>query len=72
MGKGDTPRPMDKEKFDSNYDRVFGNKPFKTWRNSPRFAKGSLVYGESGNELPEEPDRQENSETSEIVEGERC
>lgn len=24
-GKGDTPRKTDKEKFDENWDRIFGN-----------------------------------------------
>jgi len=24
MGKGDKPRPVDKAKFDRNYDRIFG------------------------------------------------
>lgn len=25
-GKGDKPRPMDRKKFDDNYDRIFRNK----------------------------------------------
>lgn len=25
-GKGDTPRPVDKKKFDENFDRIFGKK----------------------------------------------
>ena len=26
-GKGSTPRPTDKQKFDENYDKIFGKKP---------------------------------------------
>ena len=26
-GKGDKQRPTDKQKFDENYDRIFGKKP---------------------------------------------
>jgi len=25
-GKGDTPKPVDKKKFDENFDRIFGKK----------------------------------------------
>ena len=28
-GKGDKPRPVDGDKFRSNYDRIFGKKPKK-------------------------------------------
>ncbi len=28
-GKGDTPRPVDKKKYDENYDRIFGKKKVK-------------------------------------------
>lgn len=26
-GKGDTPRPVDKEKYEREFDRIFGKKP---------------------------------------------
>lgn len=26
MGKGDRPRPVDKKKYDRNYERIFGKK----------------------------------------------
>ena len=26
MSKGSTPRPVDKKKYDENYDRIFGKK----------------------------------------------
>jgi len=26
MGKGSKPRPVDKKRFDSNYDKIFGKK----------------------------------------------
>lgn len=29
MGKGSQPRPVDKKKFDENYDRIFGKKKEK-------------------------------------------
>lgn len=39
-GKGDTPRKVDKEKFDENYIRLFGTK--EPWYNNPdRFTKDS-------------------------------
>lgn len=28
-GKGDNPRPVDRKKFDENYDRIFGKKKQK-------------------------------------------
>jgi len=28
MGKGDTPRPVNKERYDREYDRIFGKKTF--------------------------------------------
>ena len=28
-GKGDTPRPVDKRKYDETYERIFGKKPLK-------------------------------------------
>jgi hypothetical protein len=27
MSKGSSPRPVDKDKFESNYDKIFGSKP---------------------------------------------
>jgi len=35
MGKGDTPRPVDKEKYDASYKRVFGEKPLNIWEDAP-------------------------------------
>ena len=29
MGKGDTPRPVNKKKFDENFDKIFKKKPKK-------------------------------------------
>lgn len=31
MGKGDWRRPMDKEKFDQNFDAIFGKRELKLW-----------------------------------------
>ena len=38
-GKGDTPRPVDKEKYESNYEKIFRNND--TRRNNPRITKQS-------------------------------
>lgn len=40
MGKGDTPRPVNKKRYDTNYDRVFGKRTIKTWTEAPNFAEG--------------------------------
>lgn len=58
MGKGDTPRPVDKGKYDVNYERVFGKRPIKTWTDPPRLAEGGGTGSESDNELPKKPDGQ--------------
>jgi hypothetical protein len=39
-GKGDRPRPVNKEKYDKNYERVFGTKLLNIW---PRDKKGRLI-----------------------------
>lgn len=31
MGKGDWYRPVDKKKFDENYEAMFGKREIKTW-----------------------------------------
>ena len=38
MSKGSSPRPVDKKKFDDNYDRIFGKKEQqpKEPKNEPR------------------------------------
>ena len=69
MSKGDTPRPVDKEKYDANYERVFGKREVKTWTDAPRVAEGSGADGRSGDELLEEPDERPSPEAPETVEG---
>ncbi len=69
MSKGDTPRPMDKEAYDANFERVFGEHKIKTWTDAPRFAEeGGESCGE-GTELPKEPNGQCNPKPPESVEG---
>lgn len=31
MGKGDRPRPVDKKKYDENFEAMFGKKELKRW-----------------------------------------
>jgi len=31
MSKGDTPRPTNKEKYDEQFESIFGRKEIKTW-----------------------------------------
>jgi len=45
MGKGDTPRPMNKGKYDEGYERVFGKRAPKVWENPPRFGEGDRPVG---------------------------
>jgi len=37
-GKGDNPRPVDKDKYESNYNRIFGTS--KSRRSDPGSPKG--------------------------------
>lgn len=69
MSKGDTPRPMDKEKYDAGFERTFGERPLKTWEDAPRVGGGSGPDGGSGDELPKEPDGQTDPPAPEVVEG---
>ncbi len=68
MGKGDTPRPTDKEKYDANFERIFGEHRLKTWEDAPRVGEGSGADGGSGNKLSEEPVGRTDPETTESVE----
>lgn len=53
MGKGDTPRPVDKEKYDESYKRVFGEKPLNVWRDAPG---REPEIGQGDRQLPGEPE----------------
>lgn len=33
MSKGSNPRPVDKEEYDKNFDRIFGKKPLTSLTN---------------------------------------
>jgi len=34
MGKGSNARPVDKERYDHNFERVFGAKPLNNWEST--------------------------------------
>jgi len=53
MGKGDTPRPVDKAKYDENYERVFGPRPIKTWTDAPRCGEEDRGDSEQTDGVPE-------------------
>lgn len=49
MGKGDNYRPVDKEKFDANFERVFGKRQIKTWNPD----EDEEVAGDTGADRPD-------------------
>ncbi len=71
MSKGDTPRPVNKKKYDANYERVFGKRAIKTWTDAPGVGKRTGADSGSDNKLPEASGRQSDPKTTEIMEGER-
>jgi len=42
-GKGDKQRPVDKQKFDSNFDRIFGNKEHEHAEAIRAYASGEKI-----------------------------
>lgn len=60
MGKGDNYRPVDKEKYDESFERVFGKKKLNVWEDAP--PKDGTVEGDSeadrpdGGSVPEVPE----------------
>jgi len=42
-GKGDKPRPVDKQKFDSNFDQIFGNKEHEHAEAIRAYAAGEKI-----------------------------
>lgn len=48
MGKGDNYRPVDKEKFDANFERVFGKKKLNIWEGPPLKEESDGVQGDTG------------------------
>lgn len=42
-GKGDKQRPVDKQKFDSNFDRIFGNKEHEHAEAIRAYAAGEKI-----------------------------
>jgi hypothetical protein len=56
-GKGDRPRPMDKQRYDENYTRIFGGKKCPTLPTCKTLAKDdSLTQEQSETEAPLSPD----------------
>ncbi len=63
MGKGDTPRQVNKEKYDANFERVFGKREIKTWNpEGDRPASGQDAC------LSEEPNGRTDPEAKDLVE----
>lgn len=69
MGKGDTPRPVDKKKYDANYRRVFGDKPLNVWRDAPGREPEAGQSDRQSDGVPEVPGGQVDSDNQEPVEG---
>ncbi|KKN68065.1 hypothetical protein LCGC14_0455190 [marine sediment metagenome] len=57
MGKGDRPRPVDKEKYDANFEQVFGG--------------GDKEDGGQSGGVPKEPSGRTDSEAPVVVEEEK-
>jgi len=43
VGKGDKPRPYDRDKFNENFDKIFGKKKAKQEEKKPRDMEGSSI-----------------------------
>ena len=69
MGKGDTPRPVDKEKYDDNYKRVFGEKPLNVWEDAPGREPEAGQGDRPPDGVSEEAGGQVGSDNHEAVEG---
>ena len=51
MSKGDTPRPQNKGKYDAEFERVFGERPLKLWKDAPKYEEdGEVVDTTEGEE----------------------
>jgi hypothetical protein len=51
MSKGDETRPHDKERFDENFERIFGPRPLKTW--NPEEESDDVRVQETSPETPQ-------------------
>ncbi len=72
MGKGDTLRPVNKEKYDASFDRVFGVRGPKVWKNPPRYTdRGELISG-SGDAVEQDDGGPPDPPAPEEVEGKGC
>ena len=72
MGKGDTLRPVDKEKYDANFERVFGTRKPTVWENPPRFTDGGELISGTGDAVEQDDGGRTDPPASEKVEGEGC
>ncbi len=48
MSKGSRPRPCNKQRFDENYNRVFGSKKLNVWRDAPPKGDSDGIQGSAG------------------------
>lgn len=70
MGKGDSPRPMNKKVYDANYERAFGKHKIKVWENAPKITEGSGDDGRQGDELFEGKGTTNDTQAPKIVDAE--
>ena len=70
MGKGDSPRPVDKKKYDANYERIFGEQYYNQWKDAPGCEPETGPSDRSSDEVNEVPRGQDSSDDHESVEGE--
>lgn len=69
MGKGDSPRRVNKEAYDEGYERVFGTRSIKRWEDAPTFGGGRGDSGGQVDGLPPGADAEDDPETSSSMEG---
>jgi len=74
MSKGSRPRPCNKEKFDAEYERIFGKKKLNVWKDPPDGIQGDAGNGTGdsadrgrADDVPEEPRRGPDPQTEELV-----
>ena len=72
MGKGDTPRPTNKRRYDEGFNRVFGPKKLNVWEDPPRVGDDDQPDGGQAVKVPEESGGRADPETTGDVEAEKC
>jgi len=70
MGKGDTPRPVDKKVYDDNFERAFGKRKIKVWEDAPGREPEAGPDDRQADGVVENPGSQTDPSDHEAVEGE--